>query len=206
MKKHIFTIGIVFSLLFIGYPQAALSQEAYIGEIRYFAFNFCPAGWMQANGQLLQVSQYSALYSLLGNYYGGEGYTTFGLPDLQGRFALGTGNGANLTPRLVGDKGGAETTTLSVVQLPAHNHALLAFPGPGNTNSVTNKSLARPQGNDADGTDPNIQSYSTKDPSAAMDPLSIGQTGTGQPISIMPPFTGLTVCICTTDGYYPPRE
>ncbi|HSR70076.1 MAG TPA: tail fiber protein, partial [Acidobacteriota bacterium] len=99
-------------------------------EIRMFAGNFAPRGWAFCDGQLLAVSQNDALFSLLGTIYGGDGRTTFGLPDLRGRIPLHAGEGPGLSPRRLGSKGGAEKVTLTVNQLPSHRHDLKASADP----------------------------------------------------------------------------
>jgi microcystin-dependent protein len=105
-------------------PQPAQAQEAFIGEIRMFAGNFAPRGWALCDGQLLQISSYSALFSILGTTYGGDGRTTFGLPDLRGRVALHPGGGAGLTLRRLGERSGTESTVLTIGQMPSHSHLL----------------------------------------------------------------------------------
>lgn len=97
-------------------------SEPFVGEIRMFAGNFAPRGWAFCDGQLLSVSQNDALFSLLGTIYGGDGRTTFGLPDLRGRIPVHAGTGPGLSPRALGAKAGAEETTLTVNQLPSHSH------------------------------------------------------------------------------------
>jgi microcystin-dependent protein len=99
-------------------------SEAFIGEIRMFAGNFAPRGWAFCDGQLLAVSQNDALFSLFGTIYGGDGRTTFGLPDMRGRVPIHAGSGPGLTPRQIGRKGGAENVTLTVNELPSHTHPL----------------------------------------------------------------------------------
>lgn len=101
-------------------------SEPFVGEIRMFAGNFAPRGWAFCDGQLLAVSQNDALFSLLGTIYGGDGRTTFGLPDMRGRIPIHAGTGPGLAPRLLGAKGGAEKVTLTVNQLPSHSHTLRA--------------------------------------------------------------------------------
>ena len=96
--------------------------EPFIGEISMVAFTFAPRGWAFCDGQLLAISQNTALFSLIGTTYGGDGRTTFALPDLRGRVPLHMGNGPGLTSRPEGQKGGSETVTLTVSQMPAHNH------------------------------------------------------------------------------------
>lgn len=98
-------------------------SEPFVGEIRMFAGNFAPRGWAFCDGQLISVSQNDALFSLLGTIYGGDGRTTFGLPDLRGRLPLHRGNGPGLSERRIGSKGGTEKVTLTVNQLPSHRHS-----------------------------------------------------------------------------------
>lgn len=101
-------------------------SEPFIGEIRMFAGNFAPTGWAFCDGQLLAVSQNDALFSLLGTIYGGDGRTTFGLPDMRGRIPLHAGQGPGLSSRNLGARGGAETVTLTSGELPDHDHPLRA--------------------------------------------------------------------------------
>ena len=97
-------------------------SEPFVGEVRMFAGNFAPRGWAFCDGQLLAVSQNDALFSLLGTIYGGDGRTTFGLPDLRGRIPIHAGSGPGLSPRRLGAKAGSENETLTVNQLPSHTH------------------------------------------------------------------------------------
>src|SRR5512140_3876793 len=108
--------------------------QPYVGEIRMFAGNFAPAGWMFCEGQLLPISEYETLFNLIGTTYGGDGQSTFALPDLRGRLPLHFGNGFTLA-----ETGGVEEVTLTVSQIPAHNHAFLA--------STDNASKTTPSGN-----------------------------------------------------------
>ena len=104
-------------------------SEPFVGEIRMFAGNFAPRGWALCDGQLLAVSQNDALFSLLGTIYGGDGRTTFGLPDMRGRIPIHAGQGPGLSDRRLGARGGSENVTLTVNQLPSHNHGLLKVSG-----------------------------------------------------------------------------
>jgi len=108
-------------------------SEPFVGEIKMFAGNFAPRGFAYCDGQLLAVSQNDALFSLLGTIYGGDGRTTFGLPDLRGRVPIHQGTGPGLSPRQLGAKGGTESETLTVSQLPSHTHALSASSGPASS-------------------------------------------------------------------------
>jgi microcystin-dependent protein len=112
--------------------------QPYVGEIRMFAGNFAPAGWMFCEGQLLPISEYETLFNLIGTTYGGDGQSTFALPDLRGRLPLHFGNGFTLA-----ETGGVEEITLTVAQIPAHSHALLATSNVGTASGVTNAVVAR---------------------------------------------------------------
>ena len=100
--------------------------EPYVGQIIAVGFNFAPEGWLLCNGQLLPISQYDVLYSLIGTTYGGDGVSTFALPDLQGRVALGSGQGAGLGNYVIGQKAGTENVTVATANMPAHSHTVQA--------------------------------------------------------------------------------
>ncbi|MEC7964574.1 MAG: tail fiber protein [Pseudomonadota bacterium] len=117
-------------------------SEPFVGEIRMFAGNFAPRGWAFCDGQLLAVSQNDALFSLFGTIYGGDGRTTFGLPDMRGRIPLHQGTGPGLSPRRLGAKGGEENVTLTVNQLTSHSHDLNASKQSANQASPTGRVLA----------------------------------------------------------------
>src|ERR1700688_691087 len=110
----------------------------YIGEIRMVGFNFAPLGWAVCNGALLSISQNTAMFSILGTYFGGDGIRTFALPKLQGSAPIASGNGAGLTPRTLGEFGGESSVTLRQTQMPAHNHGAACLNGGGTTGSPTN--------------------------------------------------------------------
>lgn len=101
--------------------------EPFLAEIRIFTFNFAPRGWAQCNGQLMSISQNTALFSLVGTSYGGDGRVTFGLPNLQGQVPIHQGQGPGLTDRAIGETGGAPTVTLVQTETPAHTHSLTLF-------------------------------------------------------------------------------
>ncbi|MEH6534933.1 MAG: tail fiber protein [Psychroserpens sp.] len=174
-------------------------MEQYIGQIMMFGGNFAPRSWALCNGQLLAISSNSALFSILGTTYGGDGRTTFGLPDLQGRVPVHAGNGAGLPATRLGQKGGAPTNTLTVGQLPSHNHTA----GLGATNPV-----GRGEGT----TDPTNAypaeggNYATaKNVAMAADSVVIGQTGSNQAINNMQPFQVVNYIIAL-EGLFPPRS
>jgi microcystin-dependent protein len=112
-------------------------SEPFIGEIRMVGFNFAPRGWATCDGQLLPINQNTALFSLLGTFYGGDGRTTFGLPDLRGRVAVHRGTGPGLSSYQIGGKGGVETQALTIGNLPAHDHDIRGSSGAQTTNRTT---------------------------------------------------------------------
>src|SRR5262245_46307226 len=109
--------------------------EPFIGEIRVFGFNFAPLGWATCDGQLLAISQNTALFSLIGTFYGGDGQTTFGLPDLRSRVPLHQGQGPGLSAHSLGSKTGAESVTLTAQQMPSHTHPVSCHGTKGASNS-----------------------------------------------------------------------
>jgi microcystin-dependent protein len=150
--------------------------QPYVGEIRMFAGNFAPAGWMFCEGQLLPISEYETLFNLIGTTYGGDGQSTFALPDLRGRIPLHQGNGFTLA-----ETGGVETVTLTVSQIPAHSHPLLA----SNSNTTTND----PTSNlGAHVTVAATFPYGTDSPLQPMSPSAVTSTGGSQPHNNFQPY------------------
>jgi microcystin-dependent protein len=175
-------------------------MSQFLGEIRMFSGNFAPRGWALCDGQLLPITANSSLFSVLGTTYGGDGVSTFGLPDLRGRLPMHAGTGPGLTPRSMGQAGGAETTTLTVQQLPAHTHALNASSQPGDRANPDGATLA------AFGTHvPPLGSYNGQSPDTDMRSNSIGDAGNGQPFDALPPFCVVNFIIAIT-GEYPSRS
>ena len=173
-------------------------SESFIGEIRMVGFNRVPAGWAPCDGQLLSISDYTALFSLLGTAFGGDGRSTFGLPDLRGAVPVGYGTAPDRSPRRLGERGGAENLSLRVANLPSHNHTLAANPQGGNSISpVGNIPATSSEG------DSIYRNIGNTPPNEYMNSQSIGSTGGGQPVSHMPPFQVVSYIICTTDGVYP---
>ena len=121
-------------------------SEPFVGEIRMFAGNFAPRGWAFCDGQLLAVSQNDALFSLLGTIYGGDGRTTFGLPDMRGRIPIHAGSGPGLSARRLGSKGGAESVTLTTNELPSHTHSVRASDATGTARTPVNNYFAEESG------------------------------------------------------------
>jgi len=170
-------------------------SEPFIGEIRMFAGNFAPRGWAFCDGQLLSISQNEALFSLLGTIYGGDGRTTFGLPELRGRIPIHMGSGPGLPPRSLGSKSGAETVTVTVSQLPAHTHPLQA-----SQNTATER---HPEGKVFAQT-PGVETYSHTGPVASMGASAVGNTGGSQWHTNLMPFLCINFIIALV-GIYPSR-
>ncbi|WP_415403701.1 phage tail protein [Tateyamaria sp. SN3-11] len=182
-------------------PQKAEAQtEPFLGQIMFFGGNFCPRGWSATNGQLLAISQYSALFSILGTMYGGDGRTTFGLPETRGRAMVGVGTGPGLSPVGYGQRYGAEDAQITNPQsIPSHSHALRAVgregtkPGPGSDYL-------------AESSDPDIvKIYHDGPPNRTMDPGSIEPFGSSVPFPVMTPRIGIQTCIAL-QGVYPSRN
>ena len=171
-------------------------MEPFLGQITAFGFNFPPRGWAQCDGQLLPISQYSALFSLLGTMYGGDGRSTFALPDLRGRTALHLGAGPGLTSRNIGQKSGAETNTLTVNQLPSHTHTFAppSSSGAGTTDVATLNYPAQAEEDNYDDTS-----------DATMGSGTTGSTGNSQSVDNMQPYLVVNFCIALT-GVFPSRN
>ncbi|HEX3152293.1 MAG TPA: tail fiber protein [Gemmataceae bacterium] len=175
-------------------------MDPFLGEIRIFAGNFAPKNWALCNGQILPISQNTALFSLLGTNYGGNGTSNFALPNLQGCTAMDQGNGPGLTPRVVGETGGSQNVTLLVSNLPAHSHSFTgqSFLGdlnpPGGNYVAGNRSVF---GYLVPGTpNSNIQ---------PMNPAAIAPAGSGLPHNNMQPYLGINYIICMA-GVFPSRN
>lgn len=172
-------------------------SEPFLGEIRMFGGDFAPKGWLFCNGGLLSISQNSALFAILGTTYGGDGITTFALPDLRGRFPMQPGQGPGLSPHTLGEASGTESVTLLSPQMPAHTHPLMASNQQGNTESPEGAYLAAvPLG-----TTP--APYVTN-PSTVMGPQAVGIAGGNQPVPIMNPYLCVNFIIAT-QGIFPSR-
>src|SRR5262245_55401130 len=147
--------------------------QPYVGEIRMFAGNFAPAGWMFCEGQLLPISEYETLFNLIGTTYGGDGQSTFALPDLRGRIPMHFGNGFTLA-----ETGGVETVTLTVSQIPAHSHPVLATNASAGSTNPSGNVLAKPSKN----------MYRPGPGVNPMAPASVGSTGGSQPHDNFQPY------------------
>ena len=162
-------------------------SEPFIGEVKMISWSYAPKGWAFCNGQMLQISQNQALFSILGTTYGGDGRTTFALPNLQARLPIHVGNGFTL-----GEKGGELAHTLTLQELPAHNHVLQGTEANGDTPNPTALANAN-----------NL--YSTSAPNTTLTPGSIGPTGGSQPHDNMSPYLVLNFIIAL-QGIFPSRN
>lgn len=180
-------------------------MEPFLGQIMMVGFNFAPRGWAMCQGQLLPISQYSALFSLLGTIYGGDGRTTFALPDLRGRCAIGMNQGLGLSNRPQGQKLGVENVTLTTQEIPSHTHGLLASSSAGNSNSPTNNVLAAANMLVERGANPlPVNIYSNESPNASLG-ASIGSTGGSQAHTNMQPSIAMNYIIAL-QGIFPSRN
>ncbi len=172
--------------------------EPFLADIRIFGFNFAPRGWAQCDGQLLPINQNQSLYSLLGTTYGGDGQTTFGLPDLRGRVPIhrGNSNTAGGTDHQLGQKGGEPTVTLTNATIPAHQHALQANPAAATTNTPT--AGANLLGN------ANIDLYRTPDNMTGLNPATISSSGNDAHQN-QQPYQVVNICIAL-QGVFPSRN
>lgn len=171
-------------------------SEPFVGEIRMFAGNFAPRGWAFCDGQLLAVSQNDALFSLLGTIYGGDGRTTFGLPDLRGRIPLHQGTGPGLSPRRLGSKGGAENVTLTTNQLASHTHDWNANTAPATGSAPQGKVVAQSSP---------VKIYHAAPDNEDLASSTVANTGGSQPHTNLMPTLCVNFIIALV-GIYPSRQ
>lgn len=202
-------------------------MEPFLGQIQAFGFNFPPRGWSTCAAQQLSIAQNSALFSLLGTIYGGNGQTTFGLPDLRGRSTIGQGHGPGLSPYDIGQMSGTESTTLTLNNMPIHNHGAVATPTTGTVqitatlqaNSAVGSNALPAAGNYLAGLSGKTGFYATS-AGTTVDLAGVTATGTvtggtptitvannggSQPMSILSPYLALNFCIALT-GVFPSRN
>lgn len=180
-------------------PAFAQAQDQFLGQMMVVGFSFCPKGWTDASGQTLSIAQNQALFALFGTTYGGNGVSTFALPNMNARVMIGQGTGPGLPTVDQGTPLGTPTTTLTVAQMPAHMHLMMA--------SSTETSTNTPSGNIL-GAVPSafpVNFYSTGNASTVMNNGVIGNTGGNQPFSQYQPSTVLRYCVALT-GVFPSRN
>ncbi|WNQ13161.1 tail fiber protein [Paenibacillus aurantius] len=173
-------------------------MDPFIGEIRIFAGNFAPKGWAFCNGQLIPLIQNTALFSLLGTMYGGDGKTTFALPNLSGASPMGAGQGQGLTNRIQGASGGTSMVTLLTTEMPVHNHVPVSGPGPGNAQIPEGVLWSATPGRRG------IPAYGDASDLVSMHPAAIGAAGASQPHNNRQPYLGLNFIIAL-QGIFPSR-
>jgi microcystin-dependent protein len=169
--------------------------DPFVAEIRIFPFNFAPKGWAWCDGQLMPLSQNTALFSLLGTTYGGDGKSTFALPNLQGRAPMHHGQGPGLSPHNLGESAGLETVTLLESEMPVHQHTLRGSNSLGDSPLPTGNSLARYA---------NAYQQNTSQNMTSMSPSALAPAGGSAPHNNMQPYLTFYFCIAL-QGIFPPR-
>jgi microcystin-dependent protein len=189
------------TLALAGLPSGALAQasDPYIGQIMCAGFNFAPRGWAPLNGQLLSIVQNTALFALIGTQYGGDGRTTFALPDMRGRMPMHAGQGPGLAPRTQGESGGNEAVSLSISQMPAHTHGVVPQA------SAADGTLTNPAGAVLANTKGNSKIYGPAPGSVPMAEMTTNTAGGGSPVTVMPPYVTIS-CFIAVQGVFPPRD
>jgi microcystin-dependent protein len=199
MKK---TRLLTFALLL--FSKLLFAQQPYIAEIRLFAGNFPPAGWAFCDGSLLPISEYDTLFNLIGTTYGGDGQTTFALPDLRGRVPIGIGQGTGLSNRILGEKVGQETVTLTTANMPSHSHTGRIVVNNGNASTsipTASSSIATSGIFSGRAFLPNL-SYNSNAPDILIQTVTTSSVGNSTPVSISRPRLGLNYII-SLFGVYP---
>jgi len=190
MKKYAFGV-LLLALAMTFAPSAPAQTTNFLGEIRYVGFNFAPVGWQLCNGQILPIAANAALFSLLGTQYGGDGVTTFALPNLQGRVPLHQGSGY-----VIGQAGGQSTVTLSVAQMPKHHHQIKTSSATANSSAPAGDVLANSSGHAI---------YNGQKPDVTLNVATVTDMGGSQPVPTMPPYVTVN-CIIAMQGIYPSRD
>jgi microcystin-dependent protein len=177
----------------------------FVAEIRIFAGNFAPTGWALCNGQLMPISQNTALFSLLGTTYGGDGISNFALPNLQGSAPMQQGQGPGLSLRDLGESGGEQNVTLLQTEMPSHSHFLQGFSGFGSGTDPTNAVLAKSRWFVSNANRGAASIYNTPQQLASVGPFATSIAGGNLPHNNLMPYLGLTFIIAL-QGIFPPRS
>jgi microcystin-dependent protein len=187
------------SLTALNGTASAQASDPFLGQIMCAGFDFAPRGWAELNGQLLSIAQNTALFALLGTQYGGNGQTTFALPDMRGRVLMHAGSGPGLTPRNQGEHGGAEQVTLSSAQLPAHNHTVIPM------GSSAQATLESPEQAVLATTKKKTAVYAPGPGTVAMSSTLTTTTGGNAPVPLVQPYVTVK-CFIATQGVFPARQ
>jgi microcystin-dependent protein len=179
-----------------------MASQPYLGAIFMFAGNFAPSGYQLCQGQILPISQYAALFSIMGTTYGGNGTTNFALPDLRGRLAVGQGSGPGLSPITLGQSAGVQNVTILTSNMPAHNHTIAVSTAAGAQNSPSNNFLAPTV--DSDG-NPCPAHNSSATAGQTLAPTAVSIAGQSLPLNIQNPYLGLNFIIAMV-GIFPSRN
>jgi microcystin-dependent protein len=175
-------------------------MSPFLGQLLLVGFNFPPNQWAFCQGQIMSISQNTALFSLLGTYYGGNGTSNFGLPDMQGRLGLGFGQGPGLTDYVLGENGGTETVTVLQTEMALHNHTVMGYAQFANQPSPINQALAEA----VNSAGSPVSVYATGNPTTLMASNAITPSGTNQPHNNLMPYQALNWIIALA-GVYPTR-
>lgn len=179
-------------------------SEPFIGQITVFPYSFAPKGWADCAGQLLPIAQNTALFSLLGTYYGGDGRVTFALPDLRGRVPIGIGQNPGGSDYSIGEMTGVETVTLTTATMPQHTHSMNATQNQGTVNTPAGNVTASVVQGDFTGSNQGFV-YNPGTPNTSLQPASIGISGGSQAHNNVQPSLALRYCIAMV-GIFPPRS
>lgn len=179
-------------------------SDPFVGEIRMFAGNFAPYNWAFCQGQIIPIQSNTALFALLGTYYGGNGQTNFALPDLRGNVPLGAGNGIGLTPHVIGERSGTPTVTLLSSEMPMHGHGLNASSANGSVPPGSGATLGRPVKGSLQGSTTGLM-YSTGGANVPMTTPVLGISGGSQPHNNMMPYLAMNYIIALR-GVFPARN
>ena len=174
-------------------------MDQFVGQIIAVGFNFAPVGWVLCNGQLLPISEYEVLYTLIGTTFGGNGQTTFAVPDLRGRSPMGQGTGPGLPAAVLGQAAGSESVTLLSTQIPTHPHLLMASSATGTLSKPTATSVLANQSNAL------TPMYAAPPSTVSLLPTSIGQAGGSQPHENRQPYNTVNYIISTV-GIFPSQS
>ena len=180
-------LGALLALGALCVTPTADAQQPFIGEVVCGGWNFCPQGWAECSGQLMPIAENDALFALIGTTYGGDGQTTFALPNIQSRTMVGQGQGAGLSSKVIGETGGVESVTLTPSQIPSHTHAMVAHMGAEKSASPTNR-IAGPAPISA-------PVYTGTAPNTTLKASTLSSVGGSQPHNNLQPYLAVKCCI-----------